>query len=212
MRTRMIKSRLLLLAVLVCGTAQAEDANTFYFTDAAVLPGETTNIELCMRNAEKSLTCLEAEIQLPEGLSVALDEKGNPIVTLYRNRTEGHEVLTNVLESGNLKLLVSDIEGRLFSGEEGPVLSFRVQAAEAAPIGESKLETVGESLLVNAEAKAYYSVGVTGNILVTDDATGIDGDLRGTDASDAIYTLAGERVSKARKGIFIQNGKKKLHK
>ena len=212
MRTRMIESRLLLLAVLVCGTAQAEDANTFYFTDAAVLPGETTNIELCMRNAEKSLTCLEAEIQLPEGLSVALDEKGNPIVTLYRNRTEGHEVLTNVLESGNLKLLVSDIEGRLFSGEEGPVLSFRVQAAEAAPIGESKLETVGESLLVNAEAKAYYSVGVTGNILVTDDATGIDGDLRGMDASDAIYTLAGERVSKARKGIFIQNGKKKLHK
>ncbi len=212
MRTRMIKSRLLLLAALVCGTALAEDANTFYFTDAAVLPGETTNIELCMRNAEKSLTCLEAEIQLPEGLSVALDEKGNPIVTLYRNRTEGHEVLTNVLESGNLKLLVSDIEGRLFSGEEGPILSFRVQAAEAAPIGESKLETVGESLLVNAEAKAYYSVGVTGNILVTDDATGIDGDLRGMDASDAIYTLAGERVSKARKGIFIQNGKKKLHK
>lgn len=208
----MIKSRLLLLAVLTCSTAQAEDANTFYFTDAAVLPGGQTSIELCMRNAEKSLTCLEAEIQLPEGLSVALDEKGNPIVTLYRNRTEGHEVLTNVLESGNLKLLVSDIEGRLFSGEEGPVLSFRVQAAEAAPIGESKLETVGESLLVNAEAKAYYSVGVTGNILVTDDATGIDGDLRGTDASDAIYTLAGERVSKARKGIFIQNGKKKLHK
>ena len=212
MRTRMIKSRLLLLAALTCGTALAEDANTFYFTDAAVLPGETTNIELCMRNAEKSLTCLEAEIQLPEGLSVALDEKGNPIVTLYRNRTEGHEVLTNVLENGNLKLLVSDIEGRLFSGEEGPVLSFRVQAAEAAPIGESKLETVGESLLVNAEAKAYYSVGVTGNILVTDDATGIDGDLRGMDASDAIYTFAGERVSKARKGIFIQNGKKKLHK
>ena len=211
MRTLMKKS-LLMLAALVCGTALAEDANTFYFTDAAVLPGETTNIELCMRNAEKSLTCLEAEIQLPEGLSVALDEKGNPIVTLYRNRTEGHEVLTNVLESGNLKLLVSDIEGRLFSGEEGPVLSFRVQAAEAAPIGESKLETVGESLLVNAEAKAYYSVGVTGNILVTDDATGIDGDLRGMDASDAIYTLAGERVSKARKGIFIQNGKKKLHK
>ena len=202
----------LLSAALLWGTAWAGNDNSFYFTDAAVLPGETTNIELCMRNAEKSLTCLEAEIQLPEGLSVALDEKGNPIVTLYRNRTEGHEVLTNVLESGNLKLLVSDIEGRLFSGEEGPVLSFRVQAAEAAPIGESKLETVGESLLVNAEAKAYYSVGVTGNILVTDDATGIDGDLRGMDASDAIYTLAGERVSKASKGIFIQNGKKKLHK
>lgn len=202
----------LLSAALLWGTAWAGNDNCFYFTDAAVLPGGQTSIELCMRNSAADLTCLEAEVRLPEGLSLVCDEKGNPIVTLYRNRTEGHEVLTNVLESGNLKLLVSDIEGRLFSGEEGPVLSFRVQAAEAAPIGESKLETVGESLLVNAEAKAYYSVGVTGNILVTDDATGIDGDLRGMDASDAIYTLSGERVSKARKGIFIQNGKKKLHK
>jgi len=35
----MIKSRLLLLAALTCSTALAEDANTFYFTDAAVLPG-----------------------------------------------------------------------------------------------------------------------------------------------------------------------------
>ena len=202
----------LLSAARLWGTAWAGNDNCFYFTDAAVLPGGQTSIELCMRNSAADLTCLEAEVRLPEGLSLVCDEEGIPIVTLYRNRTEGHEVLTNVLESGNLKLLVSDIDGSLFSGEEGPVLSFRVQAAEATPIGESKLETVGESLLVNAEAKAYYSVGVTGNILVTDDATGIDGDLRGMDASDAIYTLAGERVSKARKGIFIQNGKKKLHK
>ena len=34
-----MKKSLLMLAVLVCGTALAEDANTFYFTDAAVLPG-----------------------------------------------------------------------------------------------------------------------------------------------------------------------------
>lgn len=201
----------LLSAALLWGTAWAGNDNCFYFTDAAVLPGETTNIELCMRNAEKSLTCLEAEIQLPEGLSVALDEKGIPIVTLYRNRTEGHEVLTNVLENGNLKLLVSDIDGSLFSGEEGPILSFRVQAAEAAPIGESKLETVGESLLVNAEAEAYYSVGVTGNVLVTDDATRID--LTGTPSSadgGRVYNLAGQRQNKMQRGVNIVGGRKVL--
>lgn len=200
----------LLSAALLWGTAWAGNDNCFYFTDAAVLPGETTNIELCMRNAEKSLTCLEAEIQLPEGLSVALDEKGNPIVTLYRNRTEGHEVLTNVLESGNLKLLVSDIEGRLFSGEEGPVLSFRVQAAETAPTGESTLETVGESLLVNSEAKAYYSVGVTGSVLITDNATGLNPTL--SHGEQDRYNLAGQRVSNKQKGIVIVNGRKELQK
>ena len=201
----------LLSAALLWGTAGAGNDNCFYFTDAAVLPGGQTSIELCMRNSAADLTCLEAEIQLPEGLSVALDEEGNPIVTLYRNRTEGHEVLTNVLESGNLKLLVSDIDGSLFSGEEGPILSFRVQAAEAAPIGESKLETVGESLLVNAEAKAYYSVGVTGNVLVTDDATRID--LIGTPSSadgGRVYNLAGQRQNKMQRGVNIVGGRKVL--
>jgi len=201
----------LLSAALLWGTAWAGNDNCFYFTDAAVLPGETTNIELCMRNAEKSLTCLEAEIQLPEGLSVALDEKGNPIVTLYRNRTEGHEVLTNVLENGNLKLLVSDIDGSLFSGEEGPILSFRVQASETAPTGECALQTTGESLLVDTNAEAYYSVGVTGNVLVTDDATRID--LTGTPSSadgGRVYNLAGQRQNKMQRGVNIVGGRKVL--
>lgn len=201
----------LLSAALLWGTAWAGNDNCFYFTDAAVLPGGQTSIELCMRNSAADLTCLEAEIQLPEGLSVALDEEGNPIVTLYRNRTEGHEVLTNVLESGNLKLLVSDIDGSLFSGEEGPILSFRIQAAEAAPIGESKLETVGESLLVDTNAEAYYSVGVTGNVLVTDDATRID--LTGTHSSadgGRVYNLAGQRQNKMQRGVNIVGGRKVL--
>lgn len=201
----------LLSAALLWGTAWAGNDNCFYFTDAAVLPGGQTSIELCMRNSAADLTCLEAEIQLPEGLSVALDEKGNPIVTLYRNRTEGHEVLTNVLESGNLKLLVSDIEGRLFSGEEGPILSFRVQASETAPTGECALQTTGESLLVDTNAEAYYSVGVTGNVLVTDDATRID--LTGTPSSadgGRVYNLAGQRQNKMQRGVNIVGGRKVL--
>ena len=206
------RKHILAAFMFASAAAWAEEANTFYFTDAVLMPGETANIELCMKNVAADLTCLEAEIQLPEGLSLALDEEGNPIATLYRNRSVNHELLTGVLKNGNLKLLVSDIKRHVFSGKEGPILSFRVRANDTASTGECSVATVGESLLVNAEAKAYYSVGVTGNILVTDDATGIDGDLRGMDASDAIYTLAGERVSKASKGIFIQNGKKKLHK
>ena len=85
---------ILLLAALACGTAHAEDNNTFYFTDAAVMPGETTNIELCMRNTAADLTCLEAEIQLPEGLSVVCDVEGNPLATLYRQSQTSLEPCT----------------------------------------------------------------------------------------------------------------------
>ena len=211
----MKKLSILLLAALVWGSALAEDNNTFYFTDAIIMPGETTNIELCMRNTATDLTCLEAEIQLPEGLMVVCDEEGNPFATLYRNRTSSHEILTNVLDNGNLKLLVSSIGGNVIGGTEGLLLSFRVQAAETAPIGECAIETVGESLLVNSKAAAYYSVGVTGNVLITDDATSINEELRMKNEElegAAIYNLAGQRVSKAKSGIFIKGGKKELHK
>lgn len=197
----------LLLATLVCGVALAENNNTFYFTDAIIMPGLTGNIELCMRNTATDLTCFEAEIQLPEGLSVVCDEEGKPIARLYGNRIAGHELLTNVLDNGNLKLLVSSAAAGRFRGEDGPFLIFRVQAAEDAPIGEFTVETVGESIIVTGEAKAYYSAGVTGNVLITNDPTSIVSSLGDTE-DGAIYNLFGQRVSKAKNGIFIHGGKK----
>ena len=210
----MKKIHILLLAALMCGTAWAEEENGFYFTDAAVLPGETTSIELCMRNTANDLTCFEAEIQLPEGLSIVCDEAGNPVATLYSNRIAGHEILTNVLDNGNLKLLVSSIDGSVLEGEDGPLLSFCVQASETAPRGECTVETVGESLLVDSEAEAYYSVGVTGNVLITDDATAIDNLPLNIDHSEAVYDLHGRKLlnGKLPKGIFIRGGVKELHK
>ena len=211
----MKKNHILLLAALAWGTAQAEDSNTFYFTDAAIMPGETTNIELCMRNTATDLTCLEAEIQLPEGLSVVCDEEGNPVSTLYSNRSSKHEITTNVLDNGNLKLLVSSIDAGLFQGEEGPLLSFRVQADKSAPRGECSIETIGESLLVNSEAEAYYSVGVTGVVLITDDATSMKEGLRmKNEESDAIYDLSGRKITNGqlKKGLFIRGSRKEIRK
>lgn len=206
----MKKFLIFLLAVLAWSTTQAEENNTFYFTDAAVLPGDTTSIELCMKNATTDLTCFEAEILLPEGLSLVRDEEGNPVSTLYRNRGMKHEITTNVLENGNLKLLVSSIEGSLFNGGDGPLLSFLVQADKAASRGECVVETVGESLLVNSEAEAYYSIGVTGSVLITDDATGLNSAFYHGEQDK--YNLAGQRVSNKQKGIVIVKGRKELHK
>ena len=178
-----------------------------------IMPGQTANIQLCMRNVATDLTCLEAEIQLPEGLSVVLDDDGNPVATKFHSRTAAHEVLANVLDNGNLKLLISSIDADLFGEGEGPLLSICVQAEEDVLPGEYTVETVGESLLVNNAAEAFYSVGVTGNVLVTDDPTGITSTDNGQQTTDdKIYNLAGQRVSKAKNGIFIKGGKKELHR
>ena len=208
----MKKLHIFLLAALACGNAWAEGNNTFYFTDAIARPGETTNIELCMKNTMPNLTCLEAEIQLPEGLSVVCDGEGNPICTLYLNRTKEHEILTNVLENGNFKFLVSSVDSKLITDGDGPLLSFCVKVSETAQTGECTVETVGESLLVNTAAEAIYSVGVTGNIFITDDPTDLKDLNDFKDLNDAIYNLAGQRLSKKQKGINIVGGKKTITK
>ncbi len=203
---------ILLISMLVWSAVKAED-NTFYFTDAAIMPGQTANIQLCMRNVATDLTCLEAEIQLPEGLSLVVDEAGEPVVTQIRNRTASHEILANALDNGNLKVLISSINADLFGEGDGPLLNFCVQAEEDVLPGEYTVETVGESLLVNNAAEAFYSVGVTGNVLVTDDPTPIKTIGNGQQTTDdKIYNLAGQRVGKAKNGIFIKGGKKELHR
>ena len=204
----MKKTLTFLLAACAWCIAQAGDDNTFYLNDAVILPGGTANVELGIRNTAANLTCLEAEIQLPEDFGVVLDEDGNPKVTLYGNRTAGHEVLAGLLDNGNLKLLVSSVDGHLFKGEEGVILAFAIEANEEAQVGEYTMETVGESLLVSNEASAYYSAGVMGNILITDDPTGINlnADLNASD--EAIYNLAGQRLSRKQKGVNIIGGRK----
>lgn len=207
----MKKIHLLVLALFACVAGWAEDNNKFYFTDAVIRPGETANIELCMRNDATDLSCFEAEIQLPEGLAIVKDAEGNPQATLYRNRIADHEILANVLADGNLKLLVSSVSGQALDDVEGPLLSFCVRADDAAPVGECAVQTVGESLLVNANAEAFYSVGVKGSVLITDDATTIES-IQEHNGSGLIYNISGQRLSKKQKGINIINGRKELHK
>ena len=199
-----------LLAAMVWNLAQAQE-NARYFLDATFMPGMRGNMGLWMRNTATDLTCLEAEIQLPEGFSVVCDEEGVPVTALHLNRTESHEVLANVLDNGNLKVLISSIDGAAYKYAYGIVLSFCVQADEDMLVGEYTVQTVGESLLVNTNADAYYSVGVTGNVFITDDPTSIVSPLVETE-DGAIYNLAGQRLSKKQKGINIVGGKKELHK
>lgn len=204
----MKKSSIFLFALLAFATmAKAQTKDRLYFTDAALMPGEMTNIELHLKSSDAKLCCVEAEICLPAGLSVVRDTEGAPIATLYRNCVTQHELLANVLDNGNLKLLISSTDGSAFSCDEGLLMSFCVQAEASMPVGEYILETSEESLLVNRAAEAYYSTGVQGKVLVMDDPTGVDA-IQPVGSDLPVYNLSGQRVQRAGNGIFIQGGKK----
>jgi|GEM_PF-2084717 len=208
--------------ILAFGTAKAADDNSLYFTNAIVMPGQQTNIEVNLRNTATDLTCIEAELALPEGLSFAVDETGDPVCSLLNGRAQEHELLANILENGNLKLLISSAEGALIRGNDGAFISICIEADTDALSGDYQVETVGESLLVDSNAEAYYNVGIAGGIMITDDPTGIDSQTAfGEDgtANGKIYNLAGQQISNGKRsdkklprGINIVGGKKVLNK
>lgn len=204
----MKKTSIFLLASLAFAqSVSAQSENNLYFTEAALQPGEMTNVELCMKNSEAKFTCVAAEILLPAGISVVCDADGQPVATLYRNRTSGHQLLANVFEDGRIRLLVSAMDGSLLTGEEGPLLSFRVKADAQLMPGVYAMETAGESLLVNRTAEPFYSTGVEGSILVLDDATEL-APVQSGDNDTPVYNLAGQRVQRPGRGVFIQGTRK----
>lgn len=209
----MKKLGILTILSLAFSSLWAADDNTFYFSEAIVVPGQAADIELSMKNSRTDLTCIEAEIQLPEGLVVAVADDGTPACSLNASRMADHEILANILDDGNLKLLISSLSGAPVAGDDGAILTFRVEAESDAPRGESAVKTVGESLFVTNNAEALYSVGVEGKVIITDDPTGIHSIDNGEliiDNVNATYNLAGQRVSsrKAPRGIYIQGSKK----
>lgn len=197
----MKRSQILLLAAFACGRALAADECALYFPYAVVQAGQSADLELCLRNSATNLTCIEAEVKLPEGINVECDAEGNPLVKLIGNRAAAHELLANILPDGNLKLLVSSADNSTISGKQGPILNISVRAAETTPSGEYALETVGESLLVDIRADAYYSVGNSGTLLVADEPT----DIRATGGETAgeVYDLAGRKMADSKKAHGI---------
>ena len=98
-----------------------------------------------------------------------------------------------------------------FVGEEGTVFSVPVYVGANVPDGaytvefEQVLVGTTDDPLVSPQGVESSSKGSF--TLTVGDGTGINS-INADDVNAPVYNIAGQRVSKAQKGVFIQNGKK----
>ena len=216
------------MVALLCGVAaMAQNEDGLYVEDITVDKGTTAfEIPVCLKNS-LPVAAFSFRIALPEGVACKV-VRGKLQYTLNEERAPGYSVDYQLTDDGNPQISVYDKYP--FDKEDGAVLTFQATISDdvAAVDGTYDIQlyrisysapTVPEAEMadygVTAENNDGRSYGVSGEFtkletsfkLNVGEGTGIHS-INADDVNAPIYNVAGQRVSKAQKGVYIQNGKK----
>lgn len=188
----------ILTACLFC-IGQATAGNVLTVSGAEVPVGGQATIEIgCDFDTE--FTAFELQLSLPEGLTIATSDDGKPIVE--RAFEGSHIVDGNLLRSnGNYKIVCySGVKESLPTS--GALLRITVKADEAlSPESTLSVGIVGSEFVRTADS--------TGENVGDEELPVPVLDIRAALPENAsVYDLAGRRVAKVGKGIYIIGGRK----
>ena len=108
-------------------SATAND--TFYINDFNINPGETKEVEIMLDN-ETVFTALQADIYLPEGLTIE-QEDGDYLFDLTDRKGRNHTISSTLLSSGAIRILIASQTLKTFSGNSGALVVFNIIAVNS---------------------------------------------------------------------------------
>lgn len=178
--------------------------------DAEITIGATT---------EGYIAALAFRIGLPAGCTLKShyelifdEEKEEEVETLVFDNTiseargQGHTATIQATsEEGFMQVAVTSMPVKVLKGKEGDVVTLYFQCPDDAETGDYTI-IIKEVAGSTTKGVSVPFGDVTVPLTVTP-GTGINS-INADDVNAPIYNVAGQRVSKAQKGVFIQNGKK----
>ena len=195
------------MVAMLCGVA-AMAQNELYADEVAIEKGETkANLEIKMRN-EVEVTAFSFRLGLPEGVTMALNNKGKKYVTVDEDRMEAHTAVLKVAADGADMISVYDADKAPFYGNDGTVVTVPLAITDEVAANDVTLTMKVYNISIATPAGVSLDTTEAFDVnLKIGAGTGING-INAADSKAPIYNVAGQRVSKAQKGVFIQNGKK----
>ena len=195
------------MVAMLCGVA-AMAQNELYADEVAIEKGETTaNLEIKMRN-EVEVTAISFRLDLPEGVTMALNKKGKKYVTIDEDRMEEHVAAIQDAADGNDMISVYDTKKAPFYENDGTVVTVPLAITDEVAANDVTLTMKVYNISIATPAGVSLDTTEAFDVnLKIGAGNGING-INAADSKAPIYNVAGQRVSKAQKGVFIQNGKK----
>ena len=195
------------MVAMLCGVA-AMAQNELYADEVAIEKGETTaNLEIKMRN-EVEVTAFSFRLGLPEGVTMTLNKKGKKYVTIDEDRMEEHVAIIQTAADGADMISVYDAKKSPFYENDGTVVTVPLAITEEVAANDVTLTMKVYNISIATPAGVSLDTTEAFDVnLKIGAGNGING-INAADSKAPIYNVAGQRVSKAQKGVFIQNGKK----
>lgn len=177
----------------------AETPNTITMQDLALKPGETATLLVDMTN-DVDITAFQFDIKLPEGISIPVDEYGDPLISLTSRATNTHQIVSAYQDNGALRVAAYSSKSRAFKGNSGTLVEITLEAASTLEEGT-----------YNIDMSTVYIIKPDGTQLNVDDFThsieinssGVEN--IGINGAEKIgrYDIHGRLLSEPTKGINI---------
>lgn len=130
----MKKTIILLMIVLVSIVGNAADELTI--GQVTIPQGGQASINISLSNQEKSYTAGQMMLNLPNGITSILNDKGDPTtVKGERIATSDHSIGATHLETGTDQFTIFSISSEPFGGNEGTLFTILIEASDDLAVG-----------------------------------------------------------------------------
>ena len=128
--------------------------------------GEAKEVAIVLENPEKTYAAFQFEVVLPEGISVAKDGDGKPMVSLDDERIDDHTLTVKDVGSNTYRLLSFSMSNAAFAGTNGALVRMTLEAPANASVGAKTVTITGQTFTeASAKQVEWSDVSFTVNIL-----------------------------------------------
>ena len=152
-----IKNIMLIALLTLVGRASADNLT---IGKVAIKAGGTKQIAIELKNTDKQYEAFQFDLVLPNGISIAKNEKGNLDATLNAERKEDHSLTVKLQEDNSYRFLSYSMDDKAFKGTSGTLVFVTLEAKEGLSLGDKDIVI-----------KNQVITGITGEVIKWDDAS-----------------------------------------
>lgn len=177
----------------------AETTNTVTIQNLVIKPGETANLFVDMTN-DVEITAFQFDIKLPEGISIPVDEYGDPLITLTSRATNTHQIVSAYQEDGSLRVAAYSSKSRPFKGNNGTLVEITLEASPTLDDGIHDIE-MSTIYIIKPDGSQLDIENLTHGIVV--ETSGIENVKIGGAKEIGRYDIYGRKLNVLNKGVNI---------
>ena len=174
------------------------EPNEIYLSGAEGVTGRQMKLPVALNNEDR-ITGLQMDLYLPEGMTVATNSRGKPLVAVTDRMDGNYSLSCRTMPDGFMRIVGFSPDNDVFTGEEGDILTVTIDVDESVSAGEYAAE-VKDIVLSDVDNVEYHPADTTTTIQIK-----AQGDVDGSGAvniNDVVCIV--NHILKRETGTFIE--------